>query len=594
MKLFGHCSLLFSALLSLAVPAPARASDDLARLATVITYQDFIWFTGRAVTREDIEREVQRCADLGFKRFYLRIDCAGSMLFDTKVGTPYRWDGLLPAADYYAESLKNIPDPISIFANKAKSLGLEIYIHYPIRDRNATELAYNPKNPDEAELYKKVGRWYYLSDFLRDNPQFNLERRQGDVDFAKTPPPVISRIELFPAQEDFSVTPKDISIWESTDNLTYSEVKDGWTIRSGEKDGRRFYAVEGLMIKAPWVKIAQKNHKAWSFWGDPDFDWVRVYDEKGKVVDPSYFYSDQGDKPAVGEARITLQDKRRAKNVRGTPWNTWQGFRFNELGFSLSMFTPGYPPDRYLMGSPCFAYSEVREQEYKVIEELLSYPIDGVLIDMRTHTRGIKPELYGFNPPIAEAYKQRYGVDPRTSEYDRKKLEIIMGEFHTTLLAGISERVRAQGKKLVAEIEPPSETGIDWMPGNPPPWWDLGELHYDWPKWSEEKLVDMLMVMTSGFSVPWDARLREYVADVRTRSGLPVSVFYDPTFSTSPQSFKAFLKKARADANVSEVNIFEFIELDKDDYKLNIALRELLQPGAYERADLDSSSSQVK
>jgi len=139
-------------------------------------------------------------------------------------------------------------------------------------------------------------------------------------------------------------------------------------------------------------------------------------------------------------------------------------------------------------GVMAYAYPQVRKYMIGVIMDFLErYPFDGVYISSRTHSPG--PEFadqYGFNDPIVEEYKRRYGVDIRQRDFDLEKWRRLRGEYLTRFLR---ELRRAVGdRKICMAIPRGDHIG--------PP---FGNMYLDWRTWVAKGLVDELVIgMTTG------------------------------------------------------------------------------------------------
>lgn len=136
---------------------------------------------------------------------------------------------------------------------------------------------------------------------------------------------------------------------------------------------------------------------------------------------------------------------------------------------------------KYLSGVPCYAFPEVRAYRLGLIEELMSYGVDGVFMSTRSHTTGFGENVllqYGFNPPVAEAFRQRYGVDILTDfkpERDGARLIRLRAE----LMNDFYREVKAMRDRKYPQVKIAA---------------DLSHLPQDWPEWIREGLVDDLMV----------------------------------------------------------------------------------------------------
>ncbi len=168
---------------------------------------------------------------------------------------------------------------------------------------------------------------------------------------------------------------------------------------------------------------------------------------------------------------------------------------------------------KYLSGVPCYAYPEVRAYRLGLMEELMSYGVDGVFMSTRSHTTGFGEKVlleYGFNQPVADAFQNRYGVDilnDFNAERDGTKLiklrAELMNEFYREVKV-LRDRKYPQ-VKLAA---------------------DLTHLPQDWPIWVNEKLVDYIMVNSVSGNygiIPADEEYRD-IADFYADAARPTEV----------------------------------------------------------------------
>ena len=178
----------------------------------------------------------------------------------------------------------------------------------------------------------------------------------------------------------------------------------------------------------------------------------------------------------------------------------------------------------HLIGSlhPC--YPEVRRYWIDEIRKrCVDAGVDGITIRVSNHSCWTSErELYGFNQPVVEEYRKRYGVDIRTEPWDEVKLKQINGEFYTLFLREL--------KQALAAVQQPLQLHVNFhmgceLPGSRDsnlPW----TFNYEWQRWIEEGLADSIELKYLPF--PWGAargRGREFmdeVIDVARRHGKPV------------------------------------------------------------------------
>jgi hypothetical protein len=75
-----------------------------------------------------------------------------------------------------------------------------------------------------------------------------------------------------------------------------------------------------------------------------------------------------------------------------------------------------------LKGWPCYHVPEVMEYKLRIVRELIDYGVDGFLFALtRSHSLYAnpcrQPDFFGYNQPVADEFKRRYGVDIRKFDY---------------------------------------------------------------------------------------------------------------------------------------------------------------------------------
>ena len=136
-------------------------------------------------------------------------------------------------------------------------------------------------------------------------------------------------------------------------------------------------------------------------------------------------------------------------------------------------------------GVPEYAYPEVREYKCQELSYFLdNYTWDGVYISTRGHRMPAEHgDQYGFNRPVVDAYRERFGVDILTENFDLEAWRRLRGEFLTQYFRDVRRIVNDRGLKLIVGVPPGDYFG--------PP---IGNLFLDWRTWISEKIVDGLIV----------------------------------------------------------------------------------------------------
>lgn len=129
------------------------------------------------------------------------------------------------------------------------------------------------------------------------------------------------------------------------------------------------------------------------------------------------------------------------------------------------------------------AVPAAREFFINWIEQWLDWGVDGIDIRVRGHARTPCVSDLHFNPEVAGAYEKKYGEALTLATVDREKHQRLMGEFYTSLIQQISEKVHRRSKQLYHHINPhtiadPAKTRC------------LLGIHFDWKTWIKKGYLD--------------------------------------------------------------------------------------------------------
>lgn len=202
----------------------------------------------------------------------------------------------------------------------------------------------------------------------------------------------------------------------------------------------------------------------------------------------------------------------KAARKHGVPiwiWWNWNEFQCIRKG-CLSLIDPVWydrprkywcsrDGSRFYHGVPDFGDEEVCDRLLGLLDETLSYGVDGAYLSTRSHSWfacwpspgwDAHLEPFGFNDSIVEAYRARHGVDIRYEDYDEDAWLRIKGEQFTGLIAAAGEQIHARGLPFVVGISPDRYDlmGIsDKWPGK-----KHLRLYKDWERWVAGGSIDGL------------------------------------------------------------------------------------------------------
>ena len=203
------------------------------------------------------------------------------------------------------------------------------------------------------------------------------------------------------------------------------------------------------------------------------------------------------------------------------------------------------PVDRYgfrrQYGPIELCYPEARKALIDIyVEELVKGNYDGITFFTYTENYGIRFEdEFGFNQPIVDEYKRRYGTDIRTQDFDKHLWRYLRGECVTKFLQELKAALKPYGKKLGMSLNPKE-------PNFPQPWnvepytITAGRIYLDWERWVREGIVDDLEIYYGPEGAdPHELRKRTIENCLAATKGTKVSVGV-MTFNSFPENLKSY------------------------------------------------------
>jgi hypothetical protein len=174
--------------------------------------------------------------------------------------------------------------------------------------------------------------------------------------------------------------------------------------------------------------------------------------------------------------------------------------------FKIRIEHPDWVPvNKYgtrLQGGPVeFAYPQARKW---VIDRLTRYVADknydGIVFYTYVENFSLRyMDEFGYNQPIVDEFKKRYGVDIRTQPFDKVAWAKLRGEYVTRFLRELRSSFSKHDKKICVMIEPEggqSHLPMVWRSGGQIR--PVGNIYMDWEQWVNERLVDEINVYYPG------------------------------------------------------------------------------------------------
>ena len=436
-------------------------------------------------TRQMFVDMMKNIADMGVNRIYWIYYQYG----DNGCGV---WDptGRGQPDENVRQAFDNIGgDDLKLAVETAHSAGLEIYAIFKPFD-----LRYGKSFPFGSELAEKYGkgdvlggRGYPVHDFIVEHSELCMQRRS-------MPKPLKNPVsEIIITSHDKSVPmPEKIELWVSDDNWKYYIYKEAYqtTISCG------VISVVGLNITNQYLAVRMPGRENRNEFANTLSELIRIYDSQGNEVSFTY-----GLKPRK-YSKYSSGDMHQANKFDNKGGFGEEGFFFDyEWGIPTSIFNSEQPFNRYftldnedgvlgialdynkfVSGCMCPSEPEVRQFWVNSIKGALEKGVDGIDIRVSNHCTVLDWKQYGFNQPVVEEFRKRYGIDVLREEFDEEAWRRLRGEYYTEFLRQVKQEVKSKGKYLQLHIS----DMLEGTPDKP----TMMNIYWDWHDWLEQGICD--------------------------------------------------------------------------------------------------------
>ena len=474
--------------------------------------------TSGLYTREQIGRLMAHLAGMGVRRVY--------WLYYGDIDLESYWAGGLlhfPPITYGVPTMEQIGEPLKAAVPIAHENGIELYgVLKPYGTGASGTYPEGSPEPKPNDIRRIGGTAFHLSPFIQRHPHTREKRLPYDV------PPDLETIaakKIRLLKKDDSPTrikKENLEVWTSPDNYCYrrKDIDFALTeaVEPAPRQVRDYYGdlvtargapvrtltMEGLDLPEKFILVTTNLRD-----GAPDF-----------VNTPVGMIEAYGDGPDPLPIVVA---------ARSVTWISPRDFRTYGLDFDGGLGTLQVPLDEdnttrtesgewsshqsggviafargkndYAPSMPCVVYPEVRKLWAGWIDRMLDTDVDGIDLRVSSHGNLVdEPWEYGFNEPVLDEYRQRYGKDFEGDDPEVALITQIRGEHYTDFVRETSAKVRAAGKKMQFHLHAeafrpdPAHGQIMGFPAN---------LDFQWRTWLREGLADGVTLRTSWFEA-WE------------------------------------------------------------------------------------------
>ena len=392
-------------------------------------------------------------------------------------------------------------DEFAVATREAHEAGLEMYALLKPFDWHY----FDPAN--------EKGNWNRAQQFLFANRDKIMTRRPRPPECAPDDAP-IGAIRLISMNDaPFAFRREDVELWVSDDNQTYRRYSgpveitesveprvfaDWWTREREPARPVRLIAIAGLHLTAPHLalrctgrnrSLRNRLHLL-----------VEIESVDGRPLEFTFGVESAGAEQPAGDS-ISLAFRwdfnRGVPSARRAGRDVIEDYHVIDGPRDWLGVTRGAMREtrrNWVALSP--AYPEVRDFFLWTVRHALDCGADGV--DIRApsaHQRCLSWALRNFNPPMIEAYRQRYGVDPSMEDYDPARFCALAGDFYDLFVEAASDLCRRRGKRIQHHIFADHDVTPD----------ERGPMNIQvhWRRWLEEGRLDAVTLKEVNADTPF-------------------------------------------------------------------------------------------
>ena len=501
---------------------------------------------------EVYEQRIKEAAEGGIRKIYLRVNCGGVTIYPTK------YSAIFGANDAFAwndakrsrRAINTLAkyDPLTETIRLGKKYGMAVWGWENIADEGG--VAYYDVPAEFKAAAERLGHLPWLDPHYRKVPQCQAmrnplladEARLVEINATARRHP-LGRIVLTSAdaiEDAVRITADEVSIYTSADNKSFTRYEEPFRFEAGRNDhGRNYVIIDGLSITAPYVKLVHPKYEddRWSISLRRARGQGELYNTHGEKIHGVWTTITRG-RGLLWGVPVTEQTPLDFTNpFCPAAWEAKEcqiGFCIGEIAAPL-----------YHVGVVEFNEPEAMKHRLDKFSELVAYDFDGFIFSCRTHSWIFDPENYGYNPPVIEAFRNRFGRAPGTSDEDRAGVFQIRAEGIADYFKRCKAMTGGRPIYLCGERNPTTPGVFEGQHFGPLPW--LYERYF------ADKSID---------GVTMYGEFRKELLPLMAGKNIRLGTFREMAWAPlSLDEFAKLLKRLEHDHDIDEIELYELLNL---------------------------------
>ncbi len=569
----GCMAVLLAACAAIRTDAPDAPEPPMKKkpiVSTTIDFLDYAFYDmeGAADHYELAvwEKRLQELAACGITKVYLRVNILGLTHWPSKVSTQYGTGGRVHYGDKVrGMRLARTYEKYDVLAETIR-LGHKYGLAVWCWDSTWDEAAWPEDRIAFAEDVAKFGAYPLMDDWYDSHPG-NWSRHDPRLD----PPDLpavdvrehpISRIVIVSEKQDTRpcrIRRENLALLVSDDGRKYTDYAgDFQAVSSLNGDGHPQLELTGLAIRSPYVKF----HQDGTF---NDKDYTMVFSKATSLA--SHVYDDRGQEMAVTWGQRL--DRQQTPADAPVAYGRFHTFAWDAGFYQLGLHTapnPDLDREKWCVGIPELLLPAVRAHKLDRFRELVAYPFDGFLFNIRSHSivSGLAGDAlkgaYGFNPEIMAEFKRRTGKDVLTDEYDREAYDNLRSEGLDRFLAEC--KALTGGRPLYMTVGIPDQDKIRNTISGAANWLHAFGMRFHVDQWLTDSAVDGITLLGNHVNaVP-----PEFLNRKANGRPLKISVFREMAFPPEGKNydFRSDINRLVANPDIDEIELYESLVINEE------------------------------
>ncbi|TVS20868.1 MAG: hypothetical protein EA424_01790 [Planctomycetaceae bacterium] len=473
-----------------------------------------------------VREEMELLRELGFERVYFVLSQPGYPSFsDPSLSVMPAGKG---TANHTLQSILALGDPNWAYRYEAQRQGMEAWaIIKPYESGSGFTIPHGAHAPLSRSHVKTVGGQHiHFDDLLSRRPDLRVRRKPEPEAITRALKEPIEKLEIafrldafrqrshaaryfeFPGIAEDQITMPGITLWISRDNGRYVPYEGSMAIASTvekriAKDANGFpidddpqrhlvITLQNLDIPQEFGYLAFVLDEHENLYTIPH-SMIKAFTPAGEIPITAGIHV----RTSISPTEREKPPEERQWGLEGRPVGGQAGLKtFMEWGFEFEFQGAGFWGDgwvrapvfgiargqrQYMMGTPCEAYTEVREYWLDQVKRVLAMGYDGIDFRLQNHSQMVTDYVnYGYNEPIVQRYQQIHGVDILQQQADPLKLMAIRGSFFLEFLEEAAAIIRSSGKKVQVHLRHAFEEPRLCDDFNELGFWAMPKIVFDW------------------------------------------------------------------------------------------------------------------